>query len=860
GYDPLYDHRALTDDLEARRFNRAAPDRSLMLLKPTGGVPHVGGVLWQVGEPGYELVKAWITQGVKLDLNASRVVNVEVFPKNPTIQSIGAKQQFAVVATYGDGRVRDVSAEAFLESSNTEVATVDKANLMTSLRRGESTMLARFEGAYAASTVIIMGDRSGFEWKAPAVQNRIDELVDTKLKRIKVQPSELSTDAEFLRRVNIDLTGLPPTVETVKAFLADTRPSAIKRAAVIDQLIGSESYIDNWSNKWADMLQVNRKFLGDPGATALRGWIRNAIAKNMPYDQFCYAVLTGSGSNVENPPAAYYKVLRDAESLMENTTQLFLAVRFNCNKCHDHPFEKWTQDQYYETAAYFTQVGRSEDPKFKGQKIGGSAVEGAQPLVEIIKDSTNGEIKHARLGTNTKPKFPYSHAELPPANLPRRTQMAKWITSPKNPLFAKSYVNRVWSYLIGVGIIEPVDDIRAGNPPTNPELLDYLTEQFVASGFDTRKLIKLITNSRTYQLSIVSNKWNKDDDMNFARGLPRRLPAEVLYDAVHAATGSITRLPGVAPGTRAAQLIDSNIDLPGGFLDLLGKPVRESACECERSNQMMLGPVLAFVSGPVVGDAVHDPNNRIAQFTLKEKDDARVVHEIYLNVLNRAPTAKEVTSGVAAIRGAAEEFKRIVDDHAQKRAVFEKYAASVPAKQAAWEQSLLGQKPANWKPILPTLAKSSGDKLRIEPFGFVLATGAPPNKVNYTIEGQIPATVPITGLRLEVFPHASLPARGPGRAPNGNFVLNELYIKSRPLDKLTGEQTTERLRGGNATFSQTDYTANFAIDGNSVTGWAVSPEFGKPQTAVFKVVDNKPKPAGQQLQIVMEQGYGGAHT
>ncbi|MGL4423130.1 MAG: hypothetical protein ACRCZF_20880, partial [Gemmataceae bacterium] len=255
-----------------------------------------------------------------------------------------------------------------------------------------------------------------------------------------------------------------------------------------------------------------------------------------------------------------------------------------------------------------------------------------------------------------------------------------------------------------------------------------------------------------------------------------------------------------------------------------------------------------------------DPNNRIAQFTLKEKDDARVVHEIYLNVLNRAPTAKEVTSGVAAIRGAAEDFKRLVDDHAQKRAVFEKYAAGVPAKQAAWEQSLLGQKPANWKPILPTLAKSSGDKLRIEPFGFVLATGAPPDKAYYTIEGHIPATVPITGLRLEVFPHASLPARGPGRAPNGNFVLNELYIKSRPLDKLTGEQTTERLRGGNATFSQTDYTANFAIDGNSVTGWAVSPEFGKPQTAVFKVVDNKPKPAGQQLQIVMEQGYGGAHN
>ncbi len=548
GYDPLFDHRALTDDLSARRFNRAAPERSLMLLKTSGAVPHVGGVLTQPGEPYYELLKSWIAAGVKFDPKTTRVKSVEVLPKNPMLPLPGAKQQMAVLATYADGSKRDVTAEAFIDSSNIEVATVERGGLVTAVRRGEAAVMVRYEGAYTATSLIVMGDRSGFAWQPVPEYNYIDKLVYDKLKQVKVLPSELCTDSEFIRRVSIDLTGLPPTAAQVRAFLADKRDSKTKREALVDQLVGSPDYVEHWTNKWADLLQVNRKFLGVPGAEAFRTWIKKSVAENMPYDRFAHTILTASGSNVENPPAAYYKILRDPGATMENTTHLFLAVRFNCNKCHDHPFERWTQTQYYQMAAYFAQVGRKEDAKYKGQKIGGSAVMGAVPLVEDIFDKKDGEVTHARTGVLTPPAFPFLHSDLAPKTAPRREQLARWITSKQNPYFARSYVNRLWSYLLGVGLIEPVDDIRAGNPPTNPQLLDRLTAEFIKSNFNVRELIKTICKSRTYQHSYVANRWNKDDEINYSHALARRLPAEVLYDAIHRVTGSTSKLPGLPPG------------------------------------------------------------------------------------------------------------------------------------------------------------------------------------------------------------------------------------------------------------------------------------------------------------------------
>lgn len=870
GYDPVYDHRALTDDLEGRRFNRAAAERSLMLMKPAGAVPHAGGVVWQPGDPSYELVKRWIAEGVKQDLTVPKVKAIEVMPPVVSMTAIGGKQQFAVIATYADGSKRDVSAEAFIDSSNTEVATVDKTGLMTGVRRGEATMLARYEGAYAAAGVVVMGDRSGFAWEPRPVHNYVDELVDAKLKKMKIVASELCTEEEFVRRVHLDLTGLPPTADEVRAFLSDGRPSRAKRDALVDNLIGSDGFVEHWTNKWADLLQVNRKFLGDKGAAALRQWIRDAVVKNMPYDQFAYAVLTASGSNVENPPAAYFKVLREPDAVMENTTQLFLAVRFNCNKCHDHPFEKWTQDQYYETAAFFARVSRKEDPKYKGQKIGGTAVEGAKPLVEVIEEGKVGEVKHERTGQVQPPKFPFTHAGTSgKPDDPRRVQFAKWATAKENPYFAKSYVNRVWSYLTGVGIIEPVDDIRAGNPPTNPELLDRLTAEFVGSGFDTRKLMATVCKSRTYQLSVKTNPLNKDDDANYSHALPRRLPAEVLFDAIHRATGAQSRLPGLPAGSRAATLVDSNVDLPGGFLELLGKPVRESACECERSNSMMLGPVLALVNGPIVADAIRDPANHIVKFTEATKDDAKVVEEVYLSVLNRKPTAAELEVGVKAVRGATADHAELKADYERRKGAFDTYAKGIDSKLPGYEEALRQQRPSVWYPLLPKAVESKagatpaaattkdGSTLTVKPFGAVLVSGKLEAADTYTVTFQVKQAAPLTGLRLEALADPSLPMKGPGRAQNGNFVLNELKVSVK-----TGENLSKavKLVQPQATFQQDGFPVGNAVDGNPATGWAIAPQLGKPQTAAFqfeKPIDAK---SGTTITVVMDQRFGTGHT
>ena len=872
GYDSLYDYRALTDDLEGRRFNRAAPERSLMLMKPAGAVAHQGGVTMQPNDPNYELLRRWIAQGVKFDPDALRVRSLELFPKNPTVARLGQKQQFAVLATYADGSVRDVTAESFVDSSNTEVATVDKTGLLTAVRRGEATMLARYEGAYAASTAVVMGDRTGFAWEPRPVHNYIDELVDAKLKKVRVQPSPVCDDSEFIRRVHLDLTGLPPSPDEVRKFLADTTDTRARRDALIDRLIGSEAFIEHWTNKWADLLQVNGKFLGGQGAVTFRKWIRDAVATNMPYDQFAHAILTANGSNVENPPASYYKVLRTPDAVMENTTQLFLAIRFNCNKCHDHPFERWTQDQYYQFAAFFAQVERKEDPKFKGQKIGGTAVEGAVPLVEQVTEGKGVFTKHERVETvATPPKFPYPvSVELPPPSEGRRAQAAKWVTSSANPYFARSYANRVWSYLLGVGVIEPIDDIRAGNPPTNPELLDRLTAEFVESKFDTRSLIKTICKSRTYQLSIATNKWNRDDDINYSHAVARRLSAEALYDSIHAVTGSVSKLPGLPPGSRAAQLPDSNVNLPGGFLELFGKPVRESACECERSGGMNLGPILAMVNGPIVADAIKDPNNRINKLAVAEKDDKKVVEQIYLSVLNRRPTAKELEAGAKAIEAAGADHAALVAENQKRVAAFEAYRATLDTRQKAYEDMLRAQKPTEWVTLDVSKAESKqgatpavgkgGAKLTVGDDGSIFASGPTALVDIYTVTGSAKLKGPATAVRLEALADASLPGKGPGRAENGNFVLHEFKVATRPLGKSDAKPKNLPLSGAQATTEQAGFAVAGAIDNNPATWWAIAPNFGKNQAALFRVQPPAAVPKdGIEFVVTLDQRHPDNH-
>ncbi|MCI0358060.1 MAG: DUF1549 and DUF1553 domain-containing protein [Planctomycetaceae bacterium] len=842
GYDALYDHRAFTDDIGGRRFNRSAPDQSLMLLKATGSIPHVGGVRTTVDHPYYTLVRDWISQGVKLDLAAPRVSKIEVLPVNPTVPRPGMKQQVTVMATYADGLVRDVTREAFIESGNIEIIEANTSGVLTTLRRGEAPVLVRYEGAYAATTIVVMGDRTGFAWEQKPQLNYIDQLVDKKLQQVKILPSDLCTDEDFVRRVYIDLTGLPPTSEQTKAFLALPGESRAKRDALVDQLVGSREYVEHWTNKWADLLQVNRKFLGEEGSIALRNWIKESIATNKPYDKMAYEVLTARGSNLDNPPAAYWKVLRDPTAAMENTTHLFLAVRFNCNKCHDHPFERWTQDQYYQLSQYFAQVGRKPLPEFAGQNIGGSAVEGAVPLVEAIYDTGSGDVKHDRTGQVVPPLFPYAHGDQAPAEAARREQLARWITSKDNQYFAKSYVNRLWGYLFGPGIIEPIDDIRAGNPATNPELLDALTKDFVASGFDAQHILRTICKSRTYQASVATNQWNEDDTINYSHAIPRRLPAEVLYDAIHMAAGATQRLPGVPAGFRAAELPDAGIS--DAFLEDFGKPVRESACECERSSGMVLGPIMKLVNGPTVANALADGGSDLNKLATSEPDDKKLIEEVFIRFLARKPTEKELTLGVDALQAAAAE-------QAKAAAALAEYEKTIPAKLAAWEASI--GKPLVWTPLDPSELKSAvGATLARQDDKSVVATGTTGKDVySFVAPTDLKG---ITAIRLEAIADPALAAGGPGRAQNGNFVVSELKLSAAPkADPAKAEAIG--LANASADFSQDGWHVSAAIDGSEDTGWAVSPQFGKTHTAIFETKTDVAHDGGSVLTLTISQQF-----
>ncbi len=857
GYDGEMDHRALVDDLGSRRINRAAPERSLMLLKTVGVVPHVGGVLTKEEDPYYQILRTWIAQGVKYDAKSARVQRIEVTPTSTTIPLPGMKQQMTVLAHYADGTKRDVTSEAFVVSSNTEVATVDKLGLVTAVRRGETAMLARYEGNYAAATLIIMGDRSEFAWKETPTYNWIDTLVYEKLKQLKILPSDVCSDAEFVRRIHLDLTGLPPEPEVAKAFLNDPRPSRQKRDELVDKLVGSADFADHWSSKWNDLLQVNRKFLGIPGAEAFRKWIRDGVASNMPYDQFCYKLLTESGSNVEKPAASYFKILRDPDLAMENTTHLFLAIRFNCNKCHDHPFERWTQNQYWSMAAFFTQVGRKPDPNFKGQQTEGTAVRGPLPLVEIIEDVKAGEIKNERTGQNAVASFPYTHPGEPKAGTSRREHLAKWITSKDNPYFAKSYVNRIWSYMLGVGIIEPVDDIRAGNPPTNPQLLDKLADEFIKSKFNVQHMIKLICKSRTYQHSIVTNAWNKDDETNYSHALARRLPAEVLFDTIHRSTGSVAKLPGMPAGARAVQLIDSNVDVPGGFLKNLGQPPRESACECERQSGLQLGPVLTMITGPVVAEAVRDPGNRVSKLAAAEKDDAKLIQELYVAFLSRFPNPEEVKIGVAALKGNEEDFQVLLKERRRREAILVEHEKRLPELQTAWEAS--AARTPIWQVVeavdVKGLGGEKGPKFEKQKDGSIFVTGPNNTPETYTVTVHTKMTN-ITGVRLEVLTDDRLPSKGPGRAPNGNFVLNEFKVDQNKIDSKDKAKPIKLVRP-QATFSQDQFGIDKAIDNNPETGWAISPNVGKNQVAVFETQGKVGPNEGSVLRFTMVQKFAG---
>jgi len=640
GYDAEFDYRALVDDLSGRRFNRSQPSQSLMLLKPTNGVPHEGGFLFDEESRPYAILHQWIAEGCQWR-SGPKVERLEVFPNKPLLDQPGERQQQIVIAHYSDGRTREVTRDAHFKSSNFEVATVSDAGLISTEMRGEAAILVRYEGAYATNPVTVVGNRDGFQWKPTPEYNFVDRHVNNKLKRMKILPSPLCTDAEFLRRVMLDITGLPPTADEVRAFLNDKRDSRDKRQAKIDELLSSPEFVDHWTLKWCDLLLANREFLGEKGVWAFRNWIRHAVATNKPYDKFVYELMTAEGSTFEAPAANYFRVARKPKELMENMTQVFIGTRFMCAQCHDHPFERWTQTNYYELAAFFAEVGRKKGPG-KNEEI-------------IYTRQSPQAVVHAGTGQPVQPKFPYEHDGMDQSLKSRRQRLAQWLTSEKNPYFARSVVNRYWSYFFNRGLIDPVDDLRTSNPPTNPELLNALTDDFINHGFNLKRLICVIVSSHTYQRSYRTNRWNVDDDVNYSHQHPRRLSAEQLYDAIITATGAPFRIPGAPPGFRAAQLPDPNVKL--GFLDLFGRPPRESPCECERSSEVSLSQTLNLINGPTIANAIVHRQGLISRLVQADTPPKTMIEEIYLSVLNRFPTKRE--------RKISEKYFAQVGDHKQ---------------------------------------------------------------------------------------------------------------------------------------------------------------------------------------------------
>jgi len=628
GYDPEFDYRAVVHDLSGRRYNRTDPAASLVLQKTTMQLPHGGGERLPLNSPYYNTVLQWISEGAVFgDPVSAQVTRLEIQPPEFFASKAGATQQLKVTAHFADASSREVTSEAIYSSNTPQVAEISEAGLVTTLRKGEAAMLVRYEGRMAVVNVTIPTDKPGFAWTPAPEHNYADGLVYAKLQRLKMLPSELAGDGEFLRRIYFDLIGLPPTPEELRAFLDDKTETRAKRAQVVERLMARPGFVNHWAVKWSDLLQVNRAKLGDKGVWAFRDWIRESLGENKPYDRMARELITSRGSTFKNPPANFFRFTREPKVAMETTTQLFLGVRMVCAQCHDHPFEQWTQNQYFQLTAFFGSLA---------VKSGGDSDE------EVVYDKReDAEIHHPKDNRVMSAKFLFDVEKVGLREQELRESLADWLTSSQNPFFAKAIVNRLWSYFFGVGIIEPVDDIRASNPPSNAALLDALTKDFLDHKYDLRHLIRTIVNSRVYQLSYRPNEWNADDATNFSHALPRRLTAEQLHDAIYVAAGVRPKVAQVPEDSLAQDFPDPSIER-GGFLDLFGRPERQTSCECERRSDVSLVQALNLLNGSTIAESIADPEGRIAKLILAGATARQIIEEIYQAALSRSPENAEL--------------------------------------------------------------------------------------------------------------------------------------------------------------------------------------------------------------------------
>jgi hypothetical protein len=597
GFDAELDTMTLAREAFARRTNVLRPDASLLLRKPTLQIAHGGGLRLRTTDATYALLRSWIAEGCQADpLDTPQCVSLEVVPAARQLALASGTQQLAATAMFSDGTRRDVTHLADFTSTDETVATVDRDGLVKLLQRGETAILVRYLQEMAVVPITCLDNVPDFAWPAPPSNNYVDDHLFAKLRRLQIAPSDLCTDHEFVRRVYLDVLGMLPERAEAEAFVAD--PSLGKRAALIDRLLARTEHAEFWALKWGDLLRVKGSKLTSPGVHKFHRWLVTAIRTNVPYDQFVRELLTATGSTFEHPPAGYYRASPDPAACAETTAQLFLGLRIQCAKCHNHPYERITQDHYYGLAGFFARVQRKET-NWPGEVIVWPADEGV-----VVHPRTGGAARLAIPLPGSQP------AVTVPAGEDARQVLAAWLTRSDNPLLAKVAVNRIWGHLFGRGMVEPVDDFRESNPPSHGPLLDALAADFVAHGFDQRHILRTILNSRAYQLSSRTNRWNVDDNKYFSHAYARLLSAEQLLDAICQVTGASEKFPGLPRGTRATQL--PSPDVGNDFLQVFGQPSRETACECERSDEPKLTQALQLISGELVASKLQSRQSRLS--------------------------------------------------------------------------------------------------------------------------------------------------------------------------------------------------------------------------------------------------------
>ncbi|VTT98308.1 Ig-like domain-containing protein OS=Singulisphaera acidiphila (strain ATCC BAA-1392 / DSM 18658 / VKM B-2454 / MOB10) GN=Sinac_3078 PE=4 SV=1: Big_2: Big_2: PSCyt2: PSD1 [Gemmataceae bacterium] len=638
GFDPAFDYENLLKEARGRRVFPAAPESSLLLTKMAGVAAHGGGKKTEVGSEEYKLIRRWIASGMPYGSPSDpTVTKISVVPESRVVDRKG-RQQVAVYAHFSDGSVEDVTRRAQYESNDTDIASVsDTGVVATQSMTGQAAVMARFNGHVAVfrATVPRPGDVVKFTFPEQTV---VDKATANKWRELNITPSELCTDEVFIRRVYLDVTGTLPSAAEVTAFLADKDPK--KRDALVDKLLDSPEYAYFFANKWADILRVKRRNQADRayGTFAFHTWIREAVAADKPYDAFVRDIVCAIGDESKSPATVWYKEVKTPEQFVDDVSQVFLGQRLACANCHHHPYEKWSQDDYWGVAAFFGRVGTKTVP------VPGRVQQNNQNQRQVLFVKSAGNVTNKRTG-QTAPMKPLDADPMTSgSDEDPRQKFADWMTGPTNPFFAKAVANRYWAHFFGRGIVDPLDDMRITNPPSNPELLDALAKNLVDNKYSLKALVKTICKSRTYQLAALPNEQNAADKQSFARYYPKRLQAEVLFDAVCKLTDSPTVFPGLpsdrfAP-SRAIMLPDESF--VSYFLDVTGRPQRISACECERVNEASLAMTLHLLNSQEVQDKIARAGARADQITKDPRPDAEKVTELFLVALGTKPSEEKL--------------------------------------------------------------------------------------------------------------------------------------------------------------------------------------------------------------------------